>query len=42
MALAWRSLTGWEIAGAVEAAATPEHRFELDSLVRVSRQMELP
>jgi hypothetical protein len=42
MALTWRSLTGWEIAGAVEAAATPEHRFELDSLVRLSRQLELP
>jgi hypothetical protein len=41
MALAWRSKTGWEVAGAVEAASTPEHRYEANALARVSRALEL-
>ncbi len=41
MALAWRSGTGWEVAGAVEAASTPEHRYEANGLVRVSRTLEV-
>lgn len=41
MALAWRSGTGWEVAGAVEAASTPEHRYEANGLVRVSRALEV-
>ncbi len=41
LALAWRSGTGWEAAGAVEAASTPVHRFETNALLRLSRTMEL-
>jgi hypothetical protein len=41
MALSWRSPTGWELAGATEASATPTHRFELDALLRVSRALEI-
>jgi hypothetical protein len=40
LALAWRSGTGWEVAGATEAASTPEHRYEINALVRVSRALE--
>ncbi len=40
MALAWRS-NGWELAGAVEAASTPEYQYELNALARVSRTLEL-
>jgi hypothetical protein len=39
VALAWRSGTGWEVAGATEAASTREHRYEIDALVRVSRAL---
>jgi hypothetical protein len=39
MALAWRS-SGWEVAGAVEAASTPEYRYEANALARISRAME--
>jgi hypothetical protein len=39
-ALAWRSGTGWEAAAAVEAAATPQHSFETNALVRLSRTFE--
>ncbi len=41
LALSWRSKTGWEAAGAVEAAATPAHRFETNALVRISRVLEI-
>lgn len=41
LALAWRSPSGWEAAGAVEAASTPQHAFEFNGLVRVSRALEL-
>ena len=41
MALSWRSHNGWEAASGVEAASTPEHRFELNALVRISRVMEM-
>jgi len=41
MALAWRSHTGWEVAAAVEAASTPEYRYETNALARVSRALEL-
>ena len=40
MALSWKSRTGWEVAGAVEASSTPEHRYETDALVRVARTFE--
>jgi hypothetical protein len=39
VALGWRTQNGWEIASAVEAAATPVHVFETNALVRVSRAM---
>ncbi len=42
LALGWRSGTGWEAAGAVEAASTPERRAEVNALARLSRTLELP
>jgi hypothetical protein len=36
MALSWRSRNAWEIAGALEASSTPQHRYETDALVRVA------
>jgi hypothetical protein len=41
-ALAWRPVRGWEAAGAVEAGATPRHRFEWNGLLRVARTLEIP
>jgi hypothetical protein len=41
LALAWRSHTGWEVAGALEASSTPVHRYESDALLRVSRVLEI-
>jgi hypothetical protein len=41
VALAWRTRSGWEVAGAVEASSTPLHRYEADALVRLSRSLEL-
>ncbi len=41
MALAWRSKSGWEVAAAVEAASTPETRYEANALARVSRSLEI-
>jgi hypothetical protein len=41
MALSWRSHGGWEVAGALEASSTPEHRYETDALVRLARSLEL-
>jgi hypothetical protein len=41
MALAWRSPWGFDTAAAVEAAATPTHRFETNALVRLSYPLEL-
>jgi hypothetical protein len=40
-ALSWRSVAGWEIAGAVEAASTPESKFEMNALARLSKAWEL-
>jgi len=34
--LSWRSMKGWEVAGALEASSTPLHRYEADALVRLS------
>jgi hypothetical protein len=41
-ALSWRSRDGWEVAGGIEASATPLHRYESDALVRISRALEVP
>jgi len=41
-ALAWRSASGWEAAGAIEAASTPEHRYEVNALARLSRSLGIP
>jgi hypothetical protein len=41
-ALSWRSGTGWEVAGAVEASSSPIHRYETNALVRLSRALEFP
>jgi hypothetical protein len=40
MALSWHAQSGWEIAGALEASSTPQHRYEADALLRVSRSLE--
>jgi len=42
MALAYRSRSGWEAAGAVEASSTPLHAYETNALVRLSRRWEAP
>jgi len=42
VALSWRSRTGWEVASGFEASSTPQHRYETDALVRISRALELP
>jgi|HubBroStandDraft_2_1064218.scaffolds.fasta_scaffold14615_2 hypothetical protein len=39
--LAWRSSDGWDVAAAVEASASPLHRYEADALLRVSRSLEI-
>ncbi|MGH7294471.1 MAG: hypothetical protein ACRELB_06050 [Polyangiaceae bacterium] len=36
MALSWRSHRAWEVAGALEASSTPQHRYEADALLRVA------
>ena len=36
VALSWRSPAAWEIAGAIEASATPQHRYQTTALARVS------
>jgi hypothetical protein len=40
MALGWRH-KAWEVAAAVEAASTPEYRYETNVLARLSRTLEL-
>jgi hypothetical protein len=35
-ALSWRSRTGWEVAGALEASSTPQQRYEADALLRLT------
>jgi hypothetical protein len=40
LAFAWRGATGWEAAIATEAASTPEHRYEMNALARLSRTLE--
>ncbi len=42
MALAWRPGKGWEAASAVEASASPERRYQLTALLRLSKTMVLP
>jgi hypothetical protein len=39
IALAWRSTDGWEVAAAAEAASTPEYRYEVNALARISRAL---
>ncbi len=39
-ALSWRSPRGWEIAGALEGSSTPQRRYELDALLRLSCALE--
>jgi hypothetical protein len=39
VALGWRSQNGWEVASALEAAATPQHVFETNALLRVARTL---
>jgi hypothetical protein len=41
MALSWRH-KGWETAAAVEAGASPQNRYEVNGLLRLSRTLELP
>jgi hypothetical protein len=42
MALSWRSHSAWEVAGALEAASTPQHRYESNALLRISRSVDWP
>jgi hypothetical protein len=35
-ALTWRSHSGWEVAGALEASSTPLQRYEADALLRLT------
>ncbi len=41
-AVTWRPTHAWELAGAVEASATPQARSRVDALVRISRTWEGP
>jgi hypothetical protein len=41
LAMAWRSGSGWEAAAAVEAGSTPQYRFEVNGLLRVSHTLEV-
>ncbi len=40
--LSWRSDQGWQLAGAFEVSATPQHRYEADALVRLSYALDGP
>ncbi len=40
-ALSWRSRRGLEIAAAIEASASPLHRYEADALMRVAAPLEI-
>jgi hypothetical protein len=40
VAMRWTPAPKWEVAGAVESAATPTHAFEVNALVRLSRTWE--
>lgn len=42
MALRFRPSLGWEMAAAVEAGGSPDQRFQLNALLRLSRTLELP
>ena len=42
MAIGWRPGKGWETAAAVEAGASPQNRYEVNALLRLSRTLELP
>lgn len=41
MALAWRP-GRWELAAGLEAASTPQYRYETEALVRLARTLEIP
>lgn len=41
LALGWRPARGWEAAAGVEASASPERRFSVDALVRLSKTLEV-
>ena len=41
VALSWRPRGAWEIAGALEASATPQHRAQTTALARVSHSWEV-
>ena len=41
-ALSWRSRDGWELASALEASSSPQQRYEVDALLRLSRAFESP
>lgn len=38
LALSWESRGGWEIAGAMEASSTPQNRYEMTALARLTRR----
>ena len=40
-AITWRSAAGWDVAGAVEASATPQYRSRVDALLRLSHTWDV-
>jgi hypothetical protein len=42
LALAWRSKSQWEVAGALEAASTPQDRYEANALLRLAKSWGAP
>lgn len=42
MALAWRPAALWEASAGVEARSSPQHRYAISGLLRLSRQWEAP
>jgi hypothetical protein len=41
VALAWGSGSGWEASAAAEAGSTPQYRFEVNGLLRLSHTLEI-
>jgi hypothetical protein len=42
VALAWRPMAQWEASAGVEARSSPQHRYAISGLLRLSRQWEAP
>jgi hypothetical protein len=42
LACSWRSRWGWNVSATVEAASSPEYRYEVNALAHLSRALEIP